>query len=184
MALRLVVTDIVQDYSLQCGADCAEKAGCPLLLLRRRLQPEDARMVRISLSVENSGPAPVTLSADGWELVDADGYSVGGALVCEALLPAHYVPLDRWEIAPYTCVRSMMAFPAGNAPPMLLMYNADDRRLRSGMLLKLHSGLRRERLNGKAKVKVSGRGAIGMRECWSYRTAEGRRRYIFTGTKK
>lgn len=179
--VEIRVTAIDTDVMLRCDDACRAKDDCPLRRLCSRSGDAEMRITRVSLEIANRAANAFSPQSDAWELVDAQGYSVGGAAVCESLLPAGFVQADLWSVTPQTRVRTMLAFPA-DAAPLELIYADGEACLR----LRLEGGWlpaqrRREKLKGRASIRLKKRGSIRITQCWSVKNSQGRREYIFIG---
>ena len=181
--IQLSVLALDADARLRCDEACRNKPDCPLYRLCCRPGPEELHVVLVSVEIANFSKVPFSPQADAWELVDGLGYSVGGAAVCERLLPRDFVQADLWSVTPQTRVRTMLAFPAGSAPQQLI-YAADDAILRLPLSSDAAPTMRRmESVKGKAWVRVKKRGRIRIARCWSVKNPEGKREYVFIGKK-
>ena len=181
--VEICVTAIEPDVILRCDDACRAKGDCPLRRLCSRSGDAELRVARVSLEIVNRAAKAFSPQSDAWELVDVQGYSVGGAAVCESLLPASFVQADLWSVTPQTRVRTMLAFPADAAPRELIYADGENclrLPLQSSWLPALR---RREKLKGRAVVRLKKHGNIRITQCWSLKNAQGEREYIFIGKK-
>lgn len=176
--VKITIMGINTDYRLRCAENCREKPLCPLRRLCDRPGEAEPRLALISLIVANGSAQPYSLAVDGWELVDAQGFAVGGAAVCERLSPVDYVQADLWSISPDTRVRTMLAFPLSDGVCTLFYSDGED-----SVRFPIPSAHRPERLKGKPTLCLKKRGKIRITECWSQKDGDGRK-YIFIGEKK
>jgi len=177
--VQIVVTGIDTRWRLRCAEDCQEKAACPLRRLCGRPGDEEPRLALASVVVENPSERLFSLSADAWELVDRQGFAVGGAAVCERLLPVDCVQADLWSVTPGTRVRTMLAFPLGDGVRELICSEGEEQ-----VRFPIDSNRRPERLKGKPILRLKKRGKVHITECWSQRDENGRRQYVFIGEKR
>ena len=176
---EMVVTGVDTNWSLRCPEDCREMQNCPLRRLCNRPGSLKFRLALVSLVVANPTDQPFSLPVEGWELVDGQGFAVGGAAVCERLLPVDHVQADLWSITPDTRIRTMLAFPLGNGVRELICSDGD-----TCVRFSVAPAQRRESLKGGKTLKLKKRGKIRITECWSQRDEEGRRQYVLIGRKK
>lgn len=128
--VEMTVTDVETGYVPHCPDECERVAGCSMRRLSMRAN--GAPLTRVTVVVRNGSGKWFSMDADAWEMVDAQGFAMGGAAVCEMLLPASYVQVDRWNVSPGTRVRTALVFPAPPSGGQIaaLLYASGDRMLR------------------------------------------------------
>lgn len=152
--VRISVTGVETDYRLRCPGDCRRASGCLLRRLAQRAGGLDAQLTLVSLTIANASDRLFPVNVGAWELVDTQGFAMGGAAMCEPLLPVSHVQADLWSVSPGTRVRTVLAFPAQESERRIhaLLYAAGEEILR----FELHP------LEASAKVLQSKLGAAAL----------------------
>lgn len=125
-------TGVETDYRLRCPSDCRHASGCLLRRLAQRAGGLDAQLTLVSLTIANASEHLFPVNVGAWELVDTQGFAMGGAAMCEPLLPVNHVQADLWSVSPGTRVRTVLAFPAQASERQIhaLLYAAGEEILR------------------------------------------------------
>lgn len=176
--VTMTIAEINTNYRLRCAENCRERPLCPLRRLCDRPGEPEPRLALVSLIVANGSAQAYSLAVDGWELVDARGFAVGGAAVCERLLPIDHVQADLWSVSSSTRVRTMLAFPLTDGIRALIYSDGED-----SVCFPIAPARRPERLKGKPVIRLKKRGKIRITECWSQKDGDGWK-YVFIGEKK